>query len=151
MLETDKAANNYKPVVGEPIDKQLLARVLYAITDDETKLLLDRDEKMAGKEHPDCYVLFKEWLNAKFEKQAGRSAVRTHQRPRSSAMQVGALATEAKPPADERPEAAQPTDPWASAAGPWTCPPCADQGWSPGGDIDAFGKGGKGNGGLLAC
>ena len=30
--------------------------------------------------------------NAKFEKQAGRTAVRSHQRPRSSAMQVGALA-----------------------------------------------------------
>ena len=28
MLEIDKASKNYKSVVGEPLDKQLLARVL---------------------------------------------------------------------------------------------------------------------------
>ena len=151
MLEIDKAAKNYKSVVGEAVDKQLLSRVLYAVTDDDTTALLDRDEKMCGKDHEDFYVRFKEWLNEKFEKQAGRTAVRSHQRPRSSAMQVGALDAEAKPQAEEPPPAAPGHDPWATgAADPWACQPCGDQGWGSGGFIDAFGKGGKDRG-PMAC
>ena len=71
ILEIDNASKNYKSVVGEPLDKQSLAMVLYASTDDETTALLDRDEKMCGKDHEDFYVRFMEWLNEKFEKQAG--------------------------------------------------------------------------------
>jgi hypothetical protein len=151
MLEIDKASKNYKSVVGEALDKQLLARVLYAVTDDETTALLDRDDKMCGKDHEDFYVRFKEWLNEKFEKQAGRTAVRSHQRPRSTAMQVGALASEAKPQAEEPPPAEPVQDPWAEGApDPWACRPCGDQGWGSGGFLDAFGKGGKDRG-PMAC
>ena len=38
---------------GNFVDKLLLARVLYAIADDDTTALLDRDETMVDKEYPD--------------------------------------------------------------------------------------------------
>ena len=135
MLEIEKAARNYKSLIGEPVDEKLLGRVLYAITDDDTTEKIDKDDSgVPDKNDEEFYSKFKDWLGEKWEKQAGRTVVKSHQKPKSSNMQVGALAPDAaaKPEVD----VAAP-DPW-SFGDPWYggCTPCND--------LDAFGKGGKG-------
>ena len=159
MGELEKLSREYKATVGEPVKNELLASTLYAFADDETTNTIDKDESM-DKEHEDFYVKFKEWLAEKHEKLAGRSAVRSHQRaPRSSAMQVGALASgedpgvhagSPVPPVASATAPGEGADPW-QGEDPWTCRPCTGDGWS-GGDLDAFGKGkGKGKKGPMIC
>ena len=56
---------------------------------DETKKLMDKDVQCDVK----SYASMREWLGATWEKQAGRTMVRGHQR--STRMEVGALVPDA--------------------------------------------------------
>ena len=64
----------------------------------------------------DFYDKFREWLGERWEKQAGRTVVRSHQKIRSSNMQVGALAPETKNDDENAPLPG--VGPWAAGADP---------------------------------
>ena len=97
MLEIDKAAKNYKAQTGEKVDQHLLARVLYAVAEDDTTDKIDKDDSgVPDKDASEFYEKFREWLGEKWEKQAGRTMVRKHQRSGGNNMDVGAVSEESK-------------------------------------------------------
>ena len=156
FIEIDKASKNFKAVTGEPANKAMLARVLYAVLDEKTADEVDKADDIPDKMNPEFYDKFKDWIIEKMEKHQGRSAIRAYQRPKnngSNAMQVGALAGDTRTAAEAQGgQAATPCDDqWWQAGmegGYWDCQPCEGEdsqwggSWGQGGDIGAFKKGG---------
>ena len=124
----------------------MLARTLYAIADDETTEKIDKEEKLSV-ESPEAYQAMKDWFGTQWEKRAGRTLVRGHQK--SNKMNIGAMEIAAQPnaaqPSAAVSAAASLADPW-SGSDPWStgeCVPCTEQVNGSGESVeslDAFGK-----------